>query len=501
MALKDKAYYQAIADQLVLPSQAFIDGSFAPAASGAVIRSINPATGETLGTVSHCQPEDVDRAVKAARRVFGAGTWSRCAPEERKAVLLKLANLIRENSDELAVMESIDSGKPIKDCIHEISTEVPNTFQWYAELIDKSFGKIAPTDASACAMIIKEPIGVAGLVLPWNFPLLMAAWKLAPALASGCSAIVKPAEQTSYTALRLAELAAEAGIPAGVLNILPGLGETTGQAIGRHHGIDVVSFTGSTEVGRYFLKYSSESNLKPIGLEMGGKSPFIILGDTKITDDLIDNAVSSAFWNGGQNCSANMRQIVDKKIVEEFTHRVVEKTKKIAVGNPLDPLTELGPMVTLEHRNTVMRYVEAGRTGGADIALDMADAYTSTSDCFVGPSVFTNMTPEMKIAREEIFGPVLGILTVDGMEEALACANNSDYGLHATVFTQDIDKALYMARRLACGTVGINGFTEGDIKTPFGGYKQSGSLARDKGTEAMDQYLQSKTIWINVNQG
>jgi len=286
--------YHSIAARLRFPHNAFIDGEFRPAASGKVFENLNPATGQVLGTVAHCDAADVDAAVRAARRVFDDGTWSRAAPEARKDVLLKLADLVRANKEELATLESLDSGKTITDCLHEIGNEVPTFFQWYGELIDKSFGKVAPTAETALAVIVKEPIGVAGLVLPWNFPLLMAAWKLAPALAAGCSAVLKPAEQTPLTALRLAELAAEAGLPPGVLNVLPGFGETAGQAIGRHPGIDVVSFTGSTEVGAYFLKYSAESNLKPVGLEMGGKSPFIVLDDAEINDDLVSNAVSAA---------------------------------------------------------------------------------------------------------------------------------------------------------------------------------------------------------------
>ncbi len=275
---------QAIASRAVFPTQAFIDDQFSAASDGGVFESINPATGEVLCAVAHCTQNDVDRAVKAARRSFDAGVWSRAAPEERKAVLLRLAALVREHKNELAVLESLDSGKTITDCLHEIGSEVANFFQWYAELTDKSFGKVAPTGESAVALIVKEPAGVVGLVLPWNFPLLMAAWKLAPALAAGCSCIVKPAEQTPLSILRLAALAQKAGLPAGVLNVLPGMGETTGQAIGRHQDIDIVSFTGSTEVGGYFLRYAGESNLKAVGLEMGGKSPFLVLDDADMTD-------------------------------------------------------------------------------------------------------------------------------------------------------------------------------------------------------------------------
>jgi aldehyde dehydrogenase (NAD+)/gamma-glutamyl-gamma-aminobutyraldehyde dehydrogenase len=498
MIHESPAFYQAIADRLTLPTEAFIDGSFVAAKSGAVIETVNPATGQVLAAVAHCQAEDVDGAVAAARRAFRSGVWSRVAPEARKTVLLRFAELIRANSNELAVLESLDSGKPIRDCLKEIAIEVPDTFQWYAELIDKSFGKVAPTGEQACAMILREPIGVVAAVLPWNFPLLMAAWKLAPALASGCSVLVKPAEQTSLSILRLAELADEAGIPAGVLNILPGLGETAGAAIGRHGDIDAVSFTGSTEVGRLFLRYAADSNLKSIGLEMGGKSPFIVLDDAELSPEMIDNAVMAAFWNGGQNCSANMRQIIDRSRQEEFVHLVVERAKALVIGAPLDPATELGPLITREHRRRVLDHVESGSREGARAALSGAAFDSDAPGSFLGPTVFADLVPGMTIAREEIFGPVLGVMPVDGIEQALTIANGSEYGLHATVYTRDIDRALFMARRLACGTVAVNGFTEGDLKTPFGGYKRSGSLARDKGTEAMAQYLQTKTIWISL---
>jgi acyl-CoA reductase-like NAD-dependent aldehyde dehydrogenase len=491
------ADYHTIANRLAFPSKAYIDGGWHKAASGKVFENTNPATGAILGTVAHCDAADVDRAVAAARRAFEDGVWSRAAPEERKAVLLRLADLVRANAEELAVMESLDSGKTIRDCLNEIGQEVPTFFQWYAELADKSFGKVAPTGEKIVAMIVKEPIGVVGLVLPWNFPLLMAAWKLAPALAAGCSAVLKPAEQTPLTALRLAELAAEAGLPAGVLNVVPGFGETAGQAIGRHNDIDVVSFTGSTEVGAYFLKYASESNLKPIGLEMGGKSPFIVLEDADIDDALISSAINAAFWNGGQNCSANMRQIVDFRVKDIFLNRVLEKTRALILGDPLDPATDLGSMVSAEHRTRVLSYIEAGKSEGARL-LAGGGPTAGLAGCFVDPTVFDDVTPTMRVAREEIFGPVLGIIGVRGLDEALKIARDTDYGLHATIFTRDIDKAFHLAKRLPCGTVAINGFTEGNVTTPFGGYRRSGSLARDNGTEALDQYLQTKTIWVSL---
>ena len=489
------AEYKTIANNIRPNGQAFIDGKFCDAADGTKFETTNPATGQILANVAHCKAADVDRAVAAARRVFNAGTWSRAEPEERKEVLLKVAALVREHTHELAVLESLDTGKTINDCMDEIGGEVVNFFQWYAELADKSFGKIAPTGPSALALIVKEPAGVAGAVLPWNFPLVMAAWKIAPSLAVGCSAVIKPAEQTPLSTIRLAELMQEAGVPDGVINILPGYGETAGKAIGMHNDIDTVSFTGSSEVGRMFMRYSGDSNLKGVGLEMGGKSPFIVLEDAILDDELIEHAAMSAFWNGGQNCSANMRQLIAAPLVDEFTRRIIERVKAFKLGDPLDPATDIGSMITKDHKEMVMSYIQSGLTEGAGMLIGGESDFPGH---FIKPTVFENVTPEMKIAKEEIFGPVLGIMSVENADEALRIASDTDYGLHATVFTQNIDQALHMARSLPCGTVSVNGFSEGDIKTPFGGYKQSGSLARDNGTEAIEQYLQTKTIWVQT---
>jgi len=497
MTTRDAAYYSHIASGLTLPSLAFIDGALSPAEGGAVFENLNPATGQILGTVAHCSAGDVERAVRAARRAFNEGGWSRAAPEHRKAVLLKLAALVREHADEIATLECIDSGKTISDCLNEIGHEVPNFFQWYAELIDKSFGKVAPTGETALALIVKEPIGVVGLVLPWNFPLLMAAWKLAPALAAGCCCIVKPAEQTPLSVIRLAELAAEAGVPPGVLNVLPGYGETTGQAIGRHNDIDAVSFTGSTEIGAMFLRYAADSNMKTVGLEMGGKSPLIVLKDARIDDDFVNSVVMAACWNGGQNCSAKMRQIVHASRREEFVSRVQARMESLVIGNPFDPATEIGAMITAEHRARVLSYIGKGAAEGARLVTG-GSALADWPGFWVQPALFDGVTPAMTIAREEIFGPVLGVMSCTTPEEALALAADTEYGLHATIFTRDIDRAISLARRIPAGTVAINKFSEGDIKTPFGGYRKSGSLTRDNGTEAMEQYLQIKTIWIEV---
>ena len=493
---KDRAHQ--IASTLTPHSLAYIDGAFAPASDGATFLTLNPATGAEIAAVADCGRADVDRTVIATRRVFNAGTWSRVAPDHRKDVMIRLANLVGANAEELAVLESFDSGKTSTDCLHEVGTEVPKFFQWYGELADKSFGKFAPTGDHAIALIVMEPIDVVGLVLQWNFPLLMAAWKLAPALAAGCSALVKPAEQTTISVVRFAELAAEAGLPDGVLNVLPGLGEATGQFIGRHPNIDVVSFTGSTKVGGYFLRYAGESNLKVVGLEMGGKSPFIVMDDADLTDDLIEHAAMSAFWNGGQNCSANMRQIVAASLAEEFATRVTTRARAFKLGDPLDPETDIGAMVTVELQARVTGCIAKGIAEGAKL---LTGGGSFGPGNFIEPTVFSGLTPDMTIAKEEIFGPVLDIPPVDDIQTALRIAKDTEYGLHASVFTRDIDRPLHFARQLACGTVSINSFSEGDVTTPFGGYKRSGSLARDNGTEAMDQYQQTKTIWIATSKG
>ena len=487
--------YKSIASKLDFEGRAFIDGKYVDAIDGQKFENINPATGEVLCTISKCNYKDVNLAVKASRKAFESGVWSRTSPEFRKDILLKFAELLRKHGEENSVLECVDTGKLIGDCIDEVANDAPMHFQWYGELIDKVFGKVAPTDPSITSLIVKEPIGVVAGVVPWNFPLMMAVWKAAPALAAGCSVIIKPAEDTPLTAIRVAQIAKEAGIPDGVFNVVPGFGDV-GEALGRHNDVDAVSFTGSTEVGGYFMKYSGESNLKTVGLEMGGKSPFIVLGDAKITDDLINNAINSAFWNGGQNCSANMRQIIHSKVKEEFLDKVLKKVKNIKVGDPLDPETNMGSMISEKHLATVDGFIQKGIDEGASLLYGGVSG-NDQKGFFAKPTLFDNLKENMTIAQDEIFGPVLGVLSVNSTEEALKMAKNSRYGLHASVFTQDINEAFHMAKSLPCGTVSVNTFSEGDIKTPFGGYKQSGSLSRDQGTEALNQYLQTKTIWIS----
>ena len=487
--------YKSIAKKLKFEGRAYINGKYVNAIDGAKFENINPATGEALCSVAKCNHKDVDLAVKISRKAFDSGIWSRTAPEHRKEILLKFAELLRKHGVENSVLECVDTGKLINDCLNEVANDTPMHFQWYGELIDKVFGKVGATDPSVTSMVVKEPIGVVAGVVPWNFPLMMAVWKMAPALAAGCSVIIKPAEDTPLTSIKVAKIASEAGIPDGVLNVLPGFGDV-GEALGRHNDVDAVSFTGSTEVGGYFMKYSGESNLKSVGLEMGGKSPFIILEDAKINDTLLDNSIISAFSNGGQNCSANMRQIIHSKVKDEFIDKISKRIKKIKVGDPLSIESNMGSMISKEHLKKVDGFIQKGIDEGANKLIGGV-SNPDQKGFFAKPTLFDNVKENMTIAQEEIFGPVLGIITVKNEDEALKIAKNTKYGLHASVFTQDINKAFHLAKSIPCGTVSINSYSEGDIKVPFGGFKQSGSLSRDQGTEALDQYLQTKTIWIS----
>jgi len=481
-----------------LRTDAFIDGAFRPAASGARFATDNPATGRQIAEVAAGDADDIDVAVKAARRAFDAGVWSRRAPAERKGVLLAFADLIDANLEELAQLEALDAGKPITDCRDVDIPETARTFRWYAEALDKVFDAVAPTGQDALGLIVREPIGVVGAVLPWNFPLLMAAWKAAPALAAGNSMVIKPAELTSLSTLRIAELAAEAGIPDGVLSVVPGLGETAGQALGRHPDVDALSFTGSTEVGRMFLRYASESNLKEIVLECGGKSPQVIMADPPDLDYVAEQVLFAGFMNMGENCTCGSRLIVHRSVRDDLIERLVRRTADWPVGDPLDPATKIGPMIERPHLDKVLGYIEAGRREGARVVVGGGRTLEASGGYFVEPTVFDDVQNSMSIAREEIFGPVISTIPFDTEDEAIRLANETSYGLAASLYTTDLDTAFRLARSIKAGTVSVNSYSEGDITTPFGGYKQSGFGGRDKGLEAFDQYTQKKTIWVTL---
>ena len=479
-------------------TQAFIDGAFRDAASGATFETENPATGEVITEVAAGDAVDIDLAVQAARRSFEDGRWSRMAPADRKKILLRFADLIEANADELATLDTLEAGKPITDTRDVDLPDTIKTFRWYAEAIDKVFDAVAPTGPEALGLIVREPIGVVGAVVPWNFPILMATWKIAPALAAGNSMIVKPSRLSSLSAIRLAELAAQAGVPDGVLNVVPGPGGAAGAALGRHMDVDKVTFTGSTEVGRLFLQYSAESNLKEITLECGGKSPALVLADPPDLDIVAEQVLFGALTNMGENCSCGSRLIVHRSVQDALVERLAEGLKAWPIGDPMDETTRVGPMIERPHLDKVMGYIDRGRAEGARMVTGGARILEDSGGYFVAPTIFDDVSNDMAIAREEIFGPVLSTIPFDSEEEGIRLANETAYGLAAAVYTKDLDAAFRVSRALRAGTVGVNAYSEGDITTPFGGYKQSGFGGRDKGLEALEQYTEKKTIWITL---
>ncbi len=487
--------YQAIADKLNPPAMSFIDGAFRPSSSGKTYETVNPASGKVIAHVADCNSDDVDFAVEKARESFEDGRWCKLHPTDRKEVLIKLGKLIKRNSRELAVLESLDSGKPISDCESIDIPEFIHTLTWHAEAIDKIYDQVAPAGSDAVAMIVREPIGVVGAVLPWNFPLLMLAWKIAPALAAGCSMVVKPAKQTSLTALYVAELAAEAGLPRGVLNIVTGGGSTVGEPLGLHMDVDMVTFTGSTATGRRFLRYAADSNIKKVVLELGGKNPCVVLEDAEDLDKVAEQVVSAAFWNMGENCSAGSRLIVHTDIKESLLKKIQSHCRDWKTGDPLNPENHLGALIDKTHFDKVSSYLKAGKKGDCKLIIG-----GETKDgIYVEPTIFDEVNNADQLAQEEIFGPILSIITVNSFDEAIAVANDTPYGLAASVFTANAKKALRAAQAIKAGTVTVNCFGEGDITTPFGGYKQSGFGGRDNSIHAHDQYTELKTIWVDMS--
>ncbi len=488
----------AAASEMRFRTQAFIDGTFVDARSGQRFVTENPATGRPLTEVAQCESADVDQAVASARRAFESGVWSRCKPSERKRILLKFAELIEQHLAELALTDALEAGKPIKDCLNIDLPDTVDCIRWHAEACDKLYDHISPSGAGNLGLIRREPVGVVGAVIPWNFPALMAAWKLGPALAAGNSVVLKPAELTSLSALRMAELAAEAGLPAGVLNVVPGFGPGAGEPIGRHGDVDLVAFTGSTEVGRLFLRYSAESNLKRITLECGGKSPQVVLADAADLDAVAMHAVNAAFWNMGENCSCGSRLIVHQSVKDALVEKVINLASTWKVGDPLDPETSVGALIEEPHLRKVLEYIDAGRAEGARLALGGQRTAEASGGYFVDITVFDDVKNSMKIAREEIFGPVLSVITFSSEAEAIQLANDTNYGLAASIYTRDLNTAHRVAGAIRAGTVSVNCFSEGDITTPFGGFKESGFAGRDKSIFAHEQYTELKTIWMNL---
>ncbi|WP_338744896.1 aldehyde dehydrogenase [Pseudomonas putida] len=492
--LLNKEQYAAIAAELQLRTQAFIDGEFRDAISGRTFVTTNPATGKQLAEVAACDVNDVNVAVAAAKRVFEEGTWSKMQPNDRKHVLQKFAQLLEDNAHELAVLEALDSGKPVSECQTVDVPETIHTIRWHAELIDKIYDATAPTGNAAVTMVVREAIGVVGLVLPWNFPLLMLAWKIAPSLAAGCSIVVKPAKETTLSALRVAELAHEAGIPAGVFNLVPGGGREVGEAIGRHMDIPMVSFTGSTDTGRLFLKYAAESNLKRIVLELGGKNPAVVMNDCEDLDEVAQFVTAGAFWNMGENCSASSRLIVHKDVKDELLGLMAKHLKDWKLGDPMDPDNRLGAMVSKAHFEKVKSYLEYA----VEHKLSIVQGGETEQGVYVQPTIVDNVGRDNKLFVEEIFGPVLSVTSFETIDEAIELANDTIYGLAASAYTGSLRNALRLSREIRAGVVTVNCFGEGDVTTPFGGYKESGFGGRDKSIWAHDQYTELKTIWINA---
>ncbi|SET05064.1 aldehyde dehydrogenase [[Clostridium] polysaccharolyticum] len=483
-----------IKEGITIYTEAYIDGKYQKSVTGKTFENISPIDGSVITDIAFCQIEDVNLAVKAARRAFEEGVWSGQNPENRKEILYKFADIIEEHIEELAYLETLDMGKPINNSMGEMKRCVKG-IRWFGEAIDKVYGDVATTRNSIFATITKEPVGVVAAVIPWNYPLMMAVWKFAPALAAGNSVIVKPAEQSPLTMLRIAEFATQAGIPNGVLQVLPGLGEVTGKVLGEHMDVDKITFTGSAEVGKMMLQYAGNSNMKRVSLECGGKCPNIVFADAKNLDDVAKQTVGAMFYNSGQVCDAPTRLLVDKKIKDDLLKKILMYCKEYQPCNPFDPKCNMGTIVSREQMERVLSYIEIGKKEGAQLLIGGNQVHPVEGGYYIEPTIFVNVKNSMRIAQEEIFGPVLCVLEFDSCQEAIEIANDSSYGLCAFVWTDDLKKAMQLRSKIKCGKVLINSTSDGDWSVPHGGFKQSG-FGRDKSLEAMDQYLQTKLTWF-----
>ena len=495
--VKNRSDWEQYFQSLTLEGRAFIDGQYCWAASGETFASNSPVDGRFLANVASTDVADADIAVQAARRAFESGVWSGLAPVERKRILIRFADLILAHKEELALLETLDMGKPISDALAIDVPATANAIRWNAEAIDKIYDEVAPTPADQLGLITREPAGVVAAIVPWNFPLIMASWKFAPALAAGNSFILKPSEKSPLSAIRIAQLALEAGIPKGVFNVLPGFGHTVGKALALHADVDVLAFTGSTAIAKQLLIYAGQSNLKRVWLEAGGKSPNIVFADAPDLHAAAQAAASAIAFNQGEVCTAGSRLLVERSIKDKFLPLVIAALKGWKPGNPLDPATNVGALVDTQQMNTVLSYIEAGHADGAKLVAGGKRILEETGGTYVEPTIFDGVTNAMKIAQEEIFGPVLSVLTFDSAEEAIAIANDTQYGLAAAVWTADLSKAHLTAKALRAGSVWVNQYDGGDMTAPFGGFKQSGN-GRDKSLHAFDKYTELKATWIKL---
>jgi aldehyde dehydrogenase (NAD+) len=486
--LKIPARPAVVKDQLML-----IDGKWRQSVSGKLFETVDPATGQTICRVAEGDAADIDLAVAAARRAFDSGPWGRMSAAERGRLIYKLADLIEKNREELATLESLDNGKPYRD---SIAIDLPLTikcYRYYAGWADKIVGKTIPVEGNFSCFTRHEPVGVVGQIIPWNFPLMMQAWKWGPALASGCTIVLKPAEQTPLTALRVAQLALEAGFPDGVINVVPGFGPTAGAALTRHMDVDKVAFTGETTTGQVIMEAAARSNLKRVSLELGGKSPNVVFADADL-DAAVEGAHFGLFFNQGQACCAGSRLFVEESIHDEFVSRLVQRARSQKLGDPFDSATTQGPQITREQQERILGYIEAGKREGAKIHC--GGGKPNLPGYYVEPTVFTGVNDDMKIAREEIFGPVMNVLPFKSVEEVIERGNRTHFGLAAAVWTRDIRKAHRMARSLRAGTVWVNCYDVFDAAAPFGGYKMSG-IGRELGEYALQLYTEVKTVYIS----
>ncbi|WP_394173893.1 aldehyde dehydrogenase [Thalassotalea litorea] len=491
------AYWQDKAEQLVIEGRAYINGKYQQAASGEQFDCLSPIDGRHLANVSACGQADADVAVACARKAFDSGDWRRFPPAKRKLILQKFADLVEQHGDELALLETLDMGKPISDSINVDIQGALRCLRWTAEAIDKVYDEVAPSAENELGMVTHEPVGVVAAIVPWNFPLVMACWKLAPALATGNSVILKPSEKSPLTAIKLAALATQAGIPDGVFNVLPGFGHTIGKALALHNDVDTLVFTGSTAVAKQLFIYAGQSNMKRVWTEAGGKSPNIVFADAPDLDQAAAAAAGAICFNQGEVCTAGSRLLVESSIKDEFVAKVIAATKQWQPGNPLDPNTNVGAIVDQSQQTRVLGFIEQAQQQGGSLCQGGNAIEPVANGFYIEPTVFDNISNDMDIAQQEIFGPVLSIISFETMEEAIEIANDSEYGLAAGVWTSNLSKGHRVAKALRAGSVWVNQWDGGDMTAPFGGYKQSGN-GRDKSLHAFSKYTEVKATWIKL---